>query len=317
MNNRIIRISRFKRMLIFPIAVLCLFGFTYFPIYTQTDEKEPNQDQIILSLNAYSFNDLLMAKHPRDGQPLFTLFNLIDWCSTQGIKAVDLTAYYFPGYPEVPQDEYLLSIKNRAAGVGVAISGTGIRNNFASPDPKVRAEGVELAKKWIIAASKMGAPVIRLFAGEIPKGYEDKWDEVAGWMIDCYKECAVYGEMYGVKIGIQNHGDMLQTAEQCIKVINAIDSDWVGLIVDIGNFKTEDPYSDIETVVPYAINWQVKESVFGPGSGIRVDCAKLVKIIKDKGYKGYLQAETLFVAGKTYDPFFLVMELINELQAAM
>ncbi len=317
MKNQIIRIDRLKRMILFPLTVLFLFSLYFSPVYSQKTEKGTNQDKIILSLNAYSFNDLLVAKHPGDGQPLFTLFNLIDWCASNEIKAVDLTAYYFPGYPEVPSDEYLLSIKTMAEKAGLAISGTGIRNNFASPDPKVRAEGVELAKRWIVAASKIGAPVIRLFAGEIPKGYEDKWDEVAGWMIDCYKECAVFGEKYGVKIGIQNHGDMLRTAEQCIKIINEIDSDWVGLIVDTGNFKTEDPYRDIEAVVPYAINWQVKESVFGLGSGIRVDCAKLINIIKDQGYKGYLPVETLFVPGKAYDPFFLVMELINELQAAL
>ena len=132
------------------------------------------------------------------------------------IKALDPTAYFFPTYPEVPSDEYLKKFKDRAAELGIVISGTGIRNNFASPDPKVRAEGVQLAKDWIVAASKMGAPIVRVFSGEIPKGYEDRWKEVAGWMIECYKECAAYGEKYGVKIGIQNHGDMLQTAEQCI-----------------------------------------------------------------------------------------------------
>ncbi len=83
---------------------------------------------------------------------------------------------------------------------------------------------MERAKKWIIVAEKLGAPVIRLFAGEIPKGYENKWDEVAGWMIECYKECAAFGAQHGVIIGIQNHGDMLQTAEQCIKVVKAVNS---------------------------------------------------------------------------------------------
>ena len=68
-------------------------------------------------------------------------------------------------------------------------------------------------------------------------------------MIECYRECAIYGEKYGVKVGIQNHGDMLQTAEQCIYVLKGVDSKWVGLIVDTGNFKTSDPYKDIVEVV--------------------------------------------------------------------
>ena len=101
-------------------------------------------------------------------------------------------------------------------------------------------------------------------------------------MIACYKECAAHGEKYGVKIGIQNHGDMLQTAEQCIKVLKAVDSKWAGLIVDTGNFKTPDPYVDIEAVVPYAVNWQVKESAFGIGSPVRTDFVRLMKILKKR-----------------------------------
>lgn len=280
-------------------------------------QNRENASDIKLSLNAYSFSDLLSAKGNRDNQHVYSLFNLLDWCASQEIEAIDPTGYFFPGYPEVPTDEYISKFKNRAAELGIEISGTGIRNNFASPDPAVRAEGVELAKKWIVVASKLGAPVIRLFAGEIPEGYEDKWDEVAGWMIESYKECAVYGEKHGVIIGIQNHGDMLQTAEQCIKVLEAVDSKWVGLIVDTGNFKSEDPYADIEAVTPYAVNWQVKESVFGMQSEVKTDYLRLVKILKKQGYKGYFPVETLLVKGKPYDPFSLVSEMIKELRIAI
>lgn len=164
--------------------------------------KEGAPQQLIPALNAYSFSDLLEARDLRNKEPVYTLFNLLDWCATQEIAALDPTAYFFPGYPEVPDDAYLESFKNRAAALGIAISGTGIRNNFASPDPAIRAEGVALAKNWIVAASKMGAPVVRLFAGAIPKGYEDRWEEVAGWMIASFKECADFGALYRVKIGI-------------------------------------------------------------------------------------------------------------------
>ncbi|MEP7266391.1 MAG: sugar phosphate isomerase/epimerase family protein [Saprospiraceae bacterium] len=280
-------------------------------------QKNVKELPLIPALNAYSFSDLLEAKDTKNKQQVFTLFNLMDWCASQKIKVLDPTAYFFPTYPDVPSDDYLLKFKVRAKELGIVISGTGVRNNFASPDPKVRAEGVQLAKNWIVAASKIGAPVVRVFAGEIPKGYEDKWEEVAGWMIECYKECAVYGEKYGVKIGIQNHGDMLQTADQCIYILKGVDSKWVGLIVDTGNFKTADPYKDIAEVVPYAVNWQIKESVFGIGSEVPTDYKRLVKIIKEQGYKGYLPIETLLVRGKSYEPFTAVPQMMNELGIAI
>ncbi len=314
MNNCIFYANKVKRLGVFIASTMLLLSFFSISAIAQ---KKKRDFPLIPALNAYSFSDLLAAQDKQNQQQVYTLFDLLDWCSTQKIKALDPTAYFFPGYPEVPSDEYLEKFKDRAKELGIIISGTGIRNNFASPDPRVRAEGIELAKNWIIAASKMGAPVVRVFAGEIPKGYENKWEEVAGWMIDCYKECAVFAEKYGVSIGIQNHGDMLQTAAQCMYVLKAVNSKWVGLVVDTGNFKTDDPYKDIAAVVPYAINWQIKESVFGLGNKVTTDYKRLIKIIKDGGYTGYLPVETLLVKGRPYNPFVLVPQMVSELSTAI
>ncbi|AYB33503.1 sugar phosphate isomerase/epimerase family protein [Chryseolinea soli] len=305
------------RSQIFLLTTGIFLHLIFTPAIGQQKKNAKDKATVTASLNAYSFSDLLTARNTQDQQQVYSLLNLLEWCSSKNIKALDPTAYFFPTYPEVPSDDYLKKFKDRAAELGVVISGTGIRNNFASPDPKVRAEGVQLAKNWIVAASKMGAPIVRVFAGEVPSGYEDRWTEVADWMIVCFKECAAYGEQYGVKIGIQNHGDMLQTAEQCIYVMKGVNSKWAGLIVDTGSFKTADPYKDIAAVVPYAINWQVKESVFGLGNEIPTDYKRLVRIIKDGGYRGYLPVETLAVRGKPYDPFALVSEMIRELDAAI
>ncbi len=314
MKNKFVKITNLWFVV---IAAIIMGSFSATTSQAQSIKKEKTRSHIKLALNAFSFNDALMAKGTPE-KPAFTLFDLLDWCAEQNIEALDVTGYYIPGYPEVPTDEYIYEFKRKAFKLGIDISGTGIRNNFASPDPKVRAADVERAKKWIIVAEKMGAPVIRLFAGEIPKGYENKWDEVAGWMIECYKECAAFGAQHCVIIGIQNHGDMLQTADQCIKVMNAVNSKWAGIILDTGNFKVADPYADIETVIPYTVNWQMKESVLGNTSEVKTDFIRLMKIIKNSGYRGYVPVETLKLAGKVkpYDPFVLVPQIMKELQTA-
>ncbi len=313
--------SYFKKMHGFSLWFFGVTGFILLSLisntsFAQNEKLVTNQSHVKLALNAFSFNDVLMAKGTPE-KPAFTLFDLLDWCAVQNIEALDITAYYIPTYPEVPSDEYIYELKHKAFKLGIDISGTGIRNNFASPDPAVRAADIERTKKWIVVASKLGAPVIRLFAGEIPKGYENKWDEVAGWMIECYKECAAFGAQHGVIIGIQNHGDMLQTAEQCIKVVKAVDSKWAGLILDTGNFKVADPYADIEAVIPYTVNWQVKESVFGLGSPVKTNFPRLMKIINKSKYRGYLPVETLSVKGVPYDPYILVPALLKDLRASM
>jgi sugar phosphate isomerase/epimerase len=301
----------------FLLTEFILFSLISYTSFAQNEKLVTNQSHLKLALNAFSFNDVLLAKGTPE-KPAFTLFDLLDWCAGQNIEAIDITGYYMPGYPEVPTDEYIYELKRKAFMLGIDISGTGIRNNFASPDPAVRAADVERAKKWILVAEKLGAPVIRLFAGEIPKGYENKWDEVAAWMIPCFKECAAFGEKHGVIIGIQNHGDMLQTAEQCIKVVKAVDSKWAGIILDTGNFKVADPYADIEAVIPYTVNWQIKESVWGNTSEVKTDFTRLMKIIKNSDYRGYIPVETLRLVGKVkpYDPFVLVPQIMKELQTA-
>ena len=53
--------------------------------------------------------------------------------------------------------------------------------------------------------------MLRVFAGPQPDGHS--WDEVAKWMVEDLKECVEHGKKYGVLIGIQNHGDILKTAD--------------------------------------------------------------------------------------------------------
>jgi sugar phosphate isomerase/epimerase len=121
------------------------------------DDKSKHS-KLKTSLNAYSFNDPLVAK-------TMNLDDLLDFCAAQNFDGVDLTGYYFPGYPKVPSDEYIYHIKRKAHLLGVSISGTGVRNDFTNPDANKRKEDVQLIKNWIECASKLGAPVIRIFAG--------------------------------------------------------------------------------------------------------------------------------------------------------
>ncbi len=135
-----------------------------------------------------------------------TLDQLIEFCALNQIDAVDLTAYYFPGYPEVPSDEYLYHIKQKAYLLGVEISGTGVRNDFTEQDPAKLKASVDLVKKWIIAAEKIGAPVIRVFSGAAdPKGLSRA--EAVDQVVRMMSECVAFGKLHGVVVGIQSKYD--------------------------------------------------------------------------------------------------------------
>ena len=103
-----------------------------------------------------------------------SLFDLLDECARLDFDAVDPTGYFFPGYPEVPDTNFINAFKRHAFKLGLDISGTGIRNDFATPYRAKRDADVALAKRWIEAAAEMGAPVLRVFAGAQPKGHKGR-----------------------------------------------------------------------------------------------------------------------------------------------
>lgn len=267
----------------------------------QTDKLS----RLKISLNAYSFNDPL-----RSGS--MNLHDLLDFCAVNGFDAVDLTGYYFPGYPEVPTDEYLFGIKRKAIRLGLEISGTGVRNNFAEPDEGKRKADIQLISKWIECAAKLGAPVIRIFSGtQLPNGYS--WEQVAEWMIKNIRECIEYGKKHGVIVAVQNHNDFIQTADQAERLIKMAASEWFGLILDIGSYRTGDPFLQIAQTARYAVNWQIKENMYVNGREEKTDLKRVMGIIKSSGYCGYLPIETL----GSGDPAIKVPVFLAEVRRAL
>jgi len=265
--------------------------------------REPGV-KLKLGLNAYSFDKAL-----RDGS--MTLVDAVHFCAQQNVDALDATGYYFPGYPKVPSDETIYNLKRAAFNNGVAISGTGVRNNFAVADSTARKADVQMVKDWIVVASKLGAPVVRVFTG--PQRPQDhSFDEVVNWMVADFKECAAFGREHGVVVGLQQHNDCLKTADEVIRVIDAVGSDWFGCILDIGSLRQGDPYAEIGKLVPYAVSWQIKESVGRNGKEEPTDLSKIKVEIDRSGYRGYVPFEALGQG----DPRPRIIAFLNKIRQA-
>lgn len=262
-------------------------------------------NRLKISLNAYSFNAPL-------SEGTMDIDDMLAFCADNGFYACDITAYYFPGYPQVPHDDYLYHIKQTAFKLGLEISGTGVRNNFAQPDPVKRSEHVNLVKQWIEAAEKLGAPVIRVFAGAALEE-ESQRPKVLQWMIQDMRECVAYGRAHGVMVAVQNHHDFLLTPQHTQELIEGVNSEWFGLIMDTGGYRSGDPYQQIAESIQYAVNWQIKEKIFINGQEVDTDFKKLMGVIKNSTYRGYLPIETL----GSGDPKTKVIKLFAALDAAM
>jgi len=241
-----------------------------------------------------------------------SLDDLLEFCSSVGFEALDITGYYFKGYPTVPADEEIFRVKRKAFGYGLEISGTGVRNDFTWLDPGKRKENVDLVTKWIEVAAKLDAPVLRVFAGT-QKVAEEKKGEIIDLMMKDLSACAEYGKRHGVILGLQNHHDFFTTAGEVIRVVEAINSPWLGLIVDTGSFRIHDPYEEVAKAAPYAVNWQIKEKLFINGAEVEADIQKIISIVKSSTYSGYLPIETLGEG----DPKPKVAALFNRLTNAL
>jgi sugar phosphate isomerase/epimerase len=275
------------------------------------------------SLNAYSFLELLNA-NLKDKTKGIDLFQLIDFCAECNFDAVDLTGYFFIGYPNAPEDKYLIDIKRHAFDRGVGISGTGIRNDFTAADKAIRREGVERIKTWIEVAAKIGAPTVRAFADSQPpfKDWRHASNDASREQVEEYlaadlRECAEHGAKYGVIVAVQNHGDFIATGEQHKGLIERVDNKWCAAMVDTGKYNTPDPYIDIAMMAPHAVNWQIKELMGTPADSPPIDMVRMVTIIRKSGYRGFVPIETLASGRRNYDSFVEVRRMLGELDEAI
>ena len=274
------------------------------PISTTADSiSEKFGYKLKTSLNVYSFNSLL-----REGK--IDLFDILDFCAEYNFDAIDPTGYYFPEYPKVPTNTYINHFKRKAFLLGLDISGTGVRNDFTTTDPTERKTDILMIKEWIKAAAKLGIPNIRIFAGRTEhKGFSR--DEVFKWMAKDIKSCCEFGKEYGVIIAIQNHNEFIKTAADVDRIFEMVDSEWLGLNLDIGSYRQHNPYKEIEQNIKYAVTWQIKENVWIDGKETPTNLTKLFEIIRNSDYRGYLPIETLG-AGDPYKKVPIMLKKINE-----
>ena len=275
------------------LALSAIGGIGTSLVSNQLRAAEPPQrngkSHMKLSLAAYSFSRILTRRGTPEqlATAKYTLEKFIDFCADQDLDGTELTAYYFP--KEITND-YLMSIKERTFRLGLDISGTAIGNDFCLPEGEARQENLKMCREWIDYSATLGAPVIRIFAGNVPKG--DSEDAARERCIDGINQSLEYAATKGVSLALENHGGITATAEQMLKIIKGVKpSPWFGVNFDGGNFRVDDPYRELEKIAPYAINSQIKVDVLAGGKKELADLARVVKILKDAQYRGFLVLE--------------------------
>lgn len=237
-----------------------------------------------LSLAAYSFRQHLDTL----GKPgEMSLLDLAEMCAELGLDAIEPTSYYFLK----TDDEFVFALKRKIFLLGLTVSGMPIRDNFALPDgPEFDAQ-LEHVRTWVDIAAKLGAPNIRIFAGNPPKNLtrEQAFQQV----VKGIRESCRYAATRGIFLGIENHGYMTENADAVLKLVETVDHPWLGVNLDTGNF-SDTPYEQMARLARHSIVVQVKALVAAPDKPDKrepVDYPRVIRILRDARYRGYVALE--------------------------
>lgn len=248
-----------------------------------------------LAISSYSYWPFAPVKYPIE--------RVIDHASELGVSGVDVLHRQM----ESEDPAYLRNLKRHAFASGVDLICLSIHQDFVSPDPAERRKNIDHTIHCIELAYDLGIPSIRLNSGrwgttasfdelmalrgiEPPlEGYTD--DDAFAWCIDSIEKCIPAAEKRGVVLALENHWGLTLTAEGVLRIVDAVDSPWLSVLMDTGNF-LEAPYPQLEKMAPRAIFVQAK-TYYGGGRWytLDLDYDRIAGILRDVGYRGYVSLE--------------------------
>jgi len=229
----------------------------------------------------------------------------IDAAAEMGFDAVELLLVQFRDKTE--DNAYLQSLKRRAFVHGLPLCGMSTHQGFVSPDAAKRRKNIDLTIGQIELAYKLGIPTIRINTGtwgtsrnfdELMKnrGVEKPLpghteEDAYPWVIESIEQCLPAAEKCGVMLGLENHWGLGRTPEGVMRIVNAINSPWLQVTMDTGNF-LEDPYDKLEMLAPKTVFVQAK-TYYGGGTWytLDLDYPRIARMLKRHNYGGYISLE--------------------------
>jgi sugar phosphate isomerase/epimerase len=206
---------------------------------------------------------------------------------TYGLDAVEYVSTFFKGKGE--DQEYLSNLKKECEKYGVKsllimVDGEG---NLADTSAAARTKAIENHYKWVKAAKFLGCHSIRVNAGG--RGTMGQMQAAA---IDALSRLSAYAADYNINVVVENHGGNSSYGKWLAEIMKAVNKPNCGTLPDLGNFYEYDRYQGVKDLMPYAKGVSGKTHDFDEnGNETQIDYVKMMKIVSESGYKGYIDVE--------------------------
>jgi len=276
--------------------------------------ERTGRPHVRLALAAYGFRDSFTFAHGKPQVPAnparaLSIESFIDLCADLGCDA-ELTAYYFD---PATDDAALARLRRRAHLRGVAVTGCAVGNTFTLPPGPRLDDEIAGVKRWIDRTAALGGGHLRVFAGAAEPGTSE--EEARRHCVAALRECCRHAATRGVMLGLENHGGVVADPDGLLAVVEGVDSEWLGINLDGGNFVSADPYADLARCAPWAVNVQYKASIRRGAEAPPepADARRVLGILAAAGYQGALVLEY----EDPEDPFTAVPRLVGELRGAI
>ncbi len=209
-----------------------------------------------------------------------------------GLSAVEYVNVFF--FDKANDSGYLNEMKTRADDLGIKslLIMCDSEGDLGDPDKKQRTKAIENHYKWVDAAKFLGCHSIRVNARST-----GSYDEQIKLATDGLQRLTEFAKDFGINIIVENHGGLSSNGSWLSKVIQDIDHPMCGTLPDFGNFKIDDNkwydrYKGVSELMPFAKGVSAKSNSFDhKGNETQTDYYKMIKIVLDSGYDGYIGIE--------------------------
>ena len=210
------------------------------------------------------------------------------------IDGVEFVNQFFKD--KAKDEKYLAELKKICAGENVecVLIMCDAEGMVGHPENSERLKTVENHKKWVDAAAFLGCHSIRVNAAS--RGSYKEQKKLAA---DGLRKICEYGDTKNINVIVENHGGISSNGEWLAEVIRLTGHKRAGTLPDFGNFiinretgEEFDRYRGVELLMPYAKGVSAKSNDFdNEGNEIHSDYYRLMKIVYDSGYKGWIGIE--------------------------